>query len=149
MVHSSKLIIVVNGNHQNDVGFALGETICFGSLELNIDRFGSLSLSHEGNDSGIIFMGMVHSRSLSLHTILKESLDEGDTTSSGWGGSDFTIYRGCNVVTPTVPITTTPASEGTPATLTISTVPLWTTVPQLDPGLPPKELQAYQEEQEV
>jgi hypothetical protein len=41
--------------------------------------------SHEENDPGSIFIGMVHSGSQSLHTILEESFDEGDAT-SGRGG---------------------------------------------------------------
>jgi hypothetical protein len=132
MVHSPKPTIVADGNHHNGVGFILGETICFGSLEFITDRFSSLSLSPEGNDLGVVFMGMVHSRSLSLDTILEESTDEGDTASGRGGSSDFPISRGCNVVTPTVPITTTPPPEGTPMPLTISTIPLWTAAPHLD-----------------
>jgi hypothetical protein len=33
--------------------------------------------------------------------------------------------------------------------LTIATVPLWTTVPQPDNGLPLEQQQAYQEEEQV
>jgi hypothetical protein len=53
------------------------------------------------------------------------------------------------VVTPIVPITTTLPPEGTPVPLTIPTVPLWAVGPQLDVGLPPKQQQAYQEEQQA
>jgi hypothetical protein len=86
MVHSPKPAIVADGNHQTNVGFTLGKTICFGSLVFIIDRFGSLSLSPKRNDSRTIFIGMAHIRSLSLHTILEESVDDADTTSSGGGG---------------------------------------------------------------
>jgi hypothetical protein len=72
---------------------------------------------------------MVHYGSPSLHAILEESVDEGDTTSSGGGSSGFPISRGCNMVTPTVSIITTPPSEGIPVHLTIPTVPLWIIVP--------------------
>jgi hypothetical protein len=73
MVQSPKLIIITNNKHQTGVSFTLSETIHFGSLEFIIDHFGRLSLSAEGNDSVIIFMGMTHSGSVSLHTILEES----------------------------------------------------------------------------
>jgi hypothetical protein len=51
----------------------------------------------------------------------------------------------CNVVTPTIPITTTPL-ENTLALLTILMVPLRTTTPQQGIGLLPKRQEAYQEE---
>jgi hypothetical protein len=92
---------------------------------------------------------MVHNWSPSLHTILEESTNEGDTAFSGGGSFDFPISQGCNIVTPSAPIKTTLPSEGTPATLTIPTVPLWTVVPQPNTGLCPKQQQAYQEEQQV
>jgi hypothetical protein len=86
------------------------------------DRFDNLSLSPKGNDSGIVFIGMVHNGSLSLHTILKESTDKVDTISSGRGNSGFPILRQCIVMNLTAPITTTPPLEGTLAPLTIPTV---------------------------
>jgi hypothetical protein len=58
-------------------------------LEFITNRFDSLSLSPEGNDSGAVFVGIVHSGSPSLHTILKESVNKDDTTSSGWGGGEL------------------------------------------------------------
>jgi hypothetical protein len=86
MVHSTKLTFIANSNNLTDVGLALGETICFGSLEFTVDHFSNLSLSLEGNDSCFIFVGMVHNGSLSLHTILEDSSDEGDMTSGGGRG---------------------------------------------------------------
>jgi hypothetical protein len=118
-------------------------------LEFIAARFGGLSLALEGNDSSTIFMGMVHNGSPSRHAILEESTDEGDTTSSGGGSSDFPISRGCSMVTPTIPIATTQPLKGTLMSLTISTIPLWTAIAQPDTGLFPKLLQAYQEEQQV
>jgi hypothetical protein len=55
--------------------------------------------------------------------------------------------RGCNMVTPTVPITTAPLPENTLAFLTIPTVMVQTTAPQ--PGMEPllEQQHAYQEEQ--
>jgi hypothetical protein len=82
MVHSPKLV-VADGKHQTGGGFTLGEIICFGSLEFITDCFGNFGLSNEGNVIGIVLVGMAHNRSLSLHTILEESANEGDTTSSG------------------------------------------------------------------
>jgi hypothetical protein len=85
MVHSLKLAVIANGECQTGIRFAIGETIRFGSLQFIADRSSSLSLSPEGNDSDAIFVRMVHSGSSSLHTILKEFTDEGDTTSSERG----------------------------------------------------------------
>jgi hypothetical protein len=100
------------------------KSIHFGSLEFVADHFGVLSLFPEGNDLGVAFVEMVHSGSPSLHTILEESTNEDNITSSGGGSSAFLISQGCNMVTPTVPVTTTPPSEGTSVPLTIPTVPL-------------------------
>jgi hypothetical protein len=91
IVHSPKIAIVANGKHQTSVGFTLGETIHFGSLVFIADHFGNLSLSPEGNDSCAIFMGIVHNRLPSLHTILKESVDEDDMSSSRGASSIFPI----------------------------------------------------------
>jgi hypothetical protein len=81
MVYSPKLNFVANGNNLTGIGLTPGETICFGSLEFTTGHFGNLSLSPEENDPGVIFLGMVHNGSLSLHTVLKESYDKGDATS--------------------------------------------------------------------
>jgi hypothetical protein len=77
-------------------------------------------------------VGMAHNGSSSLHIILEDSTDEGNTTSSGGRTSGFPISRECNVVTLTVPITTTPPSEGAPTLLAIAAIPLQTSVPQLE-----------------
>jgi hypothetical protein len=76
MFYSSKLTFIANSNNPTDIGLALGKTICFGSLEFTAERFGNLSFSPEGNDSGVIFVGMVQSEPPSLHTILEESSSE-------------------------------------------------------------------------
>jgi hypothetical protein len=94
MVHSSKLTFIVNGNNLTDVGFTPGETIYFGSLKFTANCFSNLSLSPEGNDSGAVFVGMVHNKSSSLHTILEESSDEGDTTSDRGGALDSPALEG-------------------------------------------------------
>jgi hypothetical protein len=83
MVHSSKLVVITDGEHLTSVSFTHGETICFGSLEFSAECFGNLSLSDEGKVSCVVIMWMVHSRLQSLHTILEDSVDEGDTSSSG------------------------------------------------------------------
>jgi hypothetical protein len=149
MVHSPKPTIIADGNHQTGARFASGGTIRLGSLEFIADCFANLSLYPEGNDSGAFFVELVHNGSLSLHTILKESINEGGMASSGGGSSGFPISRGCNAMIPTIPIMTTPPSEGTLAPLTIPTVPLRTVVPQLDTGLPLEWSIAYQEEQQA
>jgi hypothetical protein len=53
------------------------------------------------------------------------------------------------VVTPVVPITTTPLPESTLTLLTIPTVQLWTTAPQPGNVLLFEQQQAYQEEQQA
>jgi hypothetical protein len=122
MVHSPKLDVINNDKHLTGISFTNGETICFGSLDFIVDHFGRLSLFDEGNVSGAIFVRIAHSGSPSLHTILEDSIDEGDTTSSGGGSSCFPISRECNMVTLAVLITTTPSSEGTLMPLAIATV---------------------------
>jgi hypothetical protein len=113
MVYSPKPTIITDGNNLIHVKFARGETISFGGMEFITDRFDNLSFSPEGNASGAIVVGMVHSGSPSLHAILKESTSEDDLASRDEGISGFPISQGCNVVSPIVPITTTPLSEGT------------------------------------
>jgi hypothetical protein len=83
-----------------DTGFALGETIRFGSLEFIANRFSSLGLSPEGNDSGTVFVGTVHSGSSSLHTILEEFANVDDTTSSGGGTPHISRMQRCDPAYP-------------------------------------------------
>jgi hypothetical protein len=71
MVYSLKLTFIANRNNLTDVGLVPGETICFSSLEFTANCFGHLNLSLEGDDLGFIFIGMMHSGSPSLHTILE------------------------------------------------------------------------------
>jgi hypothetical protein len=124
MVHTLKLVIMDDNKHSASVSFTHDKTIHFGSLEFIADHFSSLSLSDKRNVSGVVFVGMTHSGSPSMHAILEDSVDEGNTTSSGGGSSGFPISRECNVVTLTVPITTMPPSEGTLMLLDIVIVPL-------------------------
>jgi hypothetical protein len=121
---------VANGNNLTGIGLAPGKTIFFGSLEFTADCFGNLSLSPEGDDLGVVFVVVVHSRPLSLHTVLEESYDEGNATMAGGVSCSFLSPRGCNVVTQAVPITTTPPLESTPALPNIPTVQMQTTEPQ-------------------
>jgi hypothetical protein len=146
MVHTSTLVVTADGKHRTSGGFILGETIRFGSMEFITERFGSLSLSDEWNDSGTVFVGMAHSGSPLMHTILEDSADEGDTSSNGGGSSGFPISQGCNMLTLTVPITTTSPLEGTLMPLTILTVPLRAIILQTATGVPFEQQLAYQEE---
>jgi hypothetical protein len=138
MVHSPKLVGGRGGKHQTGISFTLGETIHFGSLEFIAGHFGPMRLSSKENDSGIVFIGMVHNRSSSLHAILEDSIDEGEIASSRGRSSSFPISQEFNMVTPTIPITTTQLLEGNPMTLAIAAVSLCTVVQQLDTRLPPE-----------
>jgi hypothetical protein len=98
MVYSPKLTFISNGNNLTDVGLTLGKTIRFGSLEFTADHFSNLSLYPVGNDSGAVFVGMVHSGLSFVHTMHKESSNEGDTALGRGGSSRLPGPRGCNVV---------------------------------------------------
>jgi hypothetical protein len=126
MVHSPNLFFIANGNNPTGVGFTLGKTICFSSPEFTKDYPGHLSLSPLEGDSGIIFIGMVHSGSPSLDTTLEDSSDEGGAALAEGGSSGSPCPRGCNVVTPTVSISTTPMLENTTTLLTIPMVTMLT-----------------------
>jgi hypothetical protein len=149
MVHLSKPNINADGNILTSAGFTLHETIYFWSLVFITDHFASMSLSPKGSDSDVIFVGMLHNGSPSLLAILEDSSNEGDTASSRGRSSSSPDPQGCNVVTPTIPITTTPLSEGTSVPLTIPTVPLQIIVPQSGPVLLHEQHQDYQEEKQV
>jgi hypothetical protein len=86
MVPSLKLSFVANDNYPTGIGLASGNTIHFRSLVFTADHLGRLSLTLQEWDSGTIFVGMVHNRSPSLSTVLKESSNE-DITTSGAGGN--------------------------------------------------------------
>jgi hypothetical protein len=77
MVYSLKITFVANSDNSTGVRLVPGGIIYFGSLEFTADYFGNLSLSPKGNDLGVVFVGMVHSGLLSLHTILEESSNKG------------------------------------------------------------------------
>jgi hypothetical protein len=143
MVPSPKFSFVANGNNPIGVGLAPGSTIQFGSLGFTADHLGRLSLSHQERDSSVIFVGMVHNGSRSLHTTLKESTDEDGSTSGIGGSSGFLGPRGCNVVTLTDPITATPVPENTLALQTILIVTVRTAASQPGMELLPDRQQAY------
>jgi hypothetical protein len=138
MVYSPKLTFVANNNNSIGVGLTLGKTIS------------NLSLYLEGNHSGVVFVGMVHSGLSFVHTMNKESSNEGDTALGGGGhGGELQTPRPSRVQRGDFdcPITTTPPSENAPALLTILTVPLWTAAPQPGTRILPEQQGAYQEEQ--
>jgi hypothetical protein len=92
---------------------------------------------------------MVHSGPPFVHTMHKESTNDGDTALGGGGSSRLPGPRGCNVVTLIATISTTPPSENAPALLIILTVPLWTAEPQPGTRILPEQQGAYQEEQQT
>jgi hypothetical protein len=141
-------VVATSKNNMFSVELAWGETIHSRKLEFIADRFDNLSLSLEGIDSGIVFVGMTQSGSPSPHAILEEFASEDDSVMTEGGSSGFPISQESNVVKPTIPMATTPPPEGTPAPLTIPTILSQTTMPQPDSGLLPELLQAYQEEQQ-
>jgi hypothetical protein len=144
MVHLPKPIVIISGNNLISIEFTWHKSIHCVRLEFITDCFEILSLSPEGNDSRVIFMGMVHSGSPSLHTILDESISEEESASSDMGTSGFPISQGCNVVTPVVPNIAILPPEGTSVLLTILMTPLRTTVPQPNTRLLPERLWDYQ-----
>jgi hypothetical protein len=149
MFNSLKLPFISIDSYPTGVSLALGKTIHFSNLEFTVDHLCHLSLSSKEWDSDTIFIGMVHSGSPSLHTALEDSSDEDGAASGAGGSSRSPGPRECNVVTPTVPNTTTPASENTPTLQTIPTVTVWTATPQPRMELLPIQHQAYQEEQQA
>jgi hypothetical protein len=91
MVLSSTLTVTTDSEWLTCGGFSLGKTVRFRSLEFIADCSGSLSLSPKGTDSGTIFMGIAHSGSPSLRSILEDSTEVFYTTSSREGSSSFPI----------------------------------------------------------
>jgi hypothetical protein len=136
MVPSPKLSFIANGNNLTGIGLTLGSTNRFGSMEFTA-CLGHQSLSPYEWDSSAIFIGMVNSGSPSLHTALEESFGKDGATSGVRGSSGSPGPQGCNVVTPTDPITATPAPENIPALQTIPTVTMWTVAPQPEMELLP------------
>jgi hypothetical protein len=147
MVHTSTLTITTDGDHLTSGGFSFDEPIRFGSMEFIFDCFVSLSLSPKGSGSGAVFMGMAHSGSPSLRTILEDFADELYMTSSGEGSSDFPISRRRSMGTMPTPLATTPWSEDAPATQTMAIDPPHTIMPLPDTGLPPDRWHTYWEGQ--
>jgi hypothetical protein len=94
MVPSLKLSIVANGNHPIGVGLAAGSTIHFGNLEFTADHLGCLNFSPQEWDSSVVFIGMLHNGSLSLHIALEESFDEDDAISGVGGALDPLAPKG-------------------------------------------------------
>jgi hypothetical protein len=111
MVHSSMIVITTDSEHLTCGGFSLGKTFRFGSLEFIADCFDSLSISLKGNNSCAVFVGMARSGLLSLRAILEDSPDEFYMASSGEGTLGFPVSQSHSMVTPHVPITTTPRPE--------------------------------------
>jgi hypothetical protein len=147
MVPSSKLSFVANDNNPTGFGLTLGSTIHFGSLKFTADHLGCLNLSPHEWDSSAIFRVIVHNGSPSLHTAFVDSSDD-DGDASGVGRNYGSLGpRGCNVVTPTDPITTTPAPKNTLALQTIPTVMVQRAIPHPRRELLPDQWQAYQEAQ--
>jgi hypothetical protein len=91
MVHLPKPTVVTNSSNLFDAELGWGEAIGLESQEFTADRSDNLNLSPSGRDSGAIFVGVAHSGSPSLQTILEEFSDEDDSTSSEGGSSGIPI----------------------------------------------------------
>jgi hypothetical protein len=119
-------------------GFSLIETVRFGNLEFIADYFGGPSLSPKGGNSDAIFMGITSSGSPSLWAMIEDSTDEFYIASSREGSSSLPASQRHNMGAPPAPIATTPWSEVSLATQTMTMVPPWTLTPRLDTGLLPE-----------
>jgi hypothetical protein len=115
MAHSSPLAATTDGECLTCGGISLSETIRFRSLEFITNYFSNLSLSPKGSDSGVVFVGMAHIWSPSLHTVLEDSTNEFYTASNGEGSSSFPISQRHSMRMLPAPITTTPWLEDPPA----------------------------------
>jgi hypothetical protein len=116
MVHSSALVISIDGECLMCGGFSLNEIVRFESLEFIVDYFGGLSLSPSGNDSGTTFMGSTRSESSLLWAMIEDSTEEFYMASSEEGGSSLPSSRRHGTGAPPGPIATTPWLEDAPAT---------------------------------
>jgi hypothetical protein len=80
IVHLSTLAVTTDGERLTCGASSLDKTVCIGSMKFIADHFDNLSLSLEGSKSDVVFMGMAHNWSPSLHAILMESIGKDDTT---------------------------------------------------------------------
>jgi hypothetical protein len=88
MVHSSALVVSVNGERLTCSGFSLSKTVHLKSFEFIANYFNGLSLSPRRNDSGTTVMGSTHSGPLSLWwAMIEGSTEEFHMASSGEGGA--------------------------------------------------------------
>jgi hypothetical protein len=137
IVHSSALAVSTDDECLMCVGFSLGETIRFGSLEFIAGYCGGLSLSPIGNDSGATFMGSPRNMPLTLRwSMIVDSIEEFFTASSGEGGSGLPSSRRHGTVAPSASVTTMPWLEDALATQAMTTILPRILVPQLNTDLP-------------
>jgi hypothetical protein len=108
------------------------EAIRFKDLDFITDHLNNLRLLPEGDNSSAVVRGIAHSRSPSLHAILKEVANEEDLASCKGKSSSFPTPMVCNVVTPATPIITIMPSEETLGHQTIPAVPQRVTIPRPD-----------------
>ena len=76
MAHSLVLTIAADGELRTSLNFTSGEIFRFGSMEFTANRFGRLSISSDGDNSGARFVGVTLSGPASLHTILETDTDD-------------------------------------------------------------------------
>lgn len=140
MSPSLMFTIATDGELLTNTRFTPGEVFCFGTFDFVVDRFGYLGVSDEGNVPSPVFVGMTHSGSDSLRTILEDDVEDEDMTASDGGSSDFPAARECNVTHTPEGVLANPVAGATPP-------PAVTPQPVLRLSL--EQHEAYQEEQQA
>jgi hypothetical protein len=124
MVPSLAFVTATGGECLSCDGFSLGETICFGSLELITDQFGGMSLSPLWNGLGTTAMGPACGGSLLPQWIMVGNPTEGfPTAPSGEGRTDLPFPGRHDMKASPTSTTTMPRPESPPINQAMATIP--------------------------